>query len=101
SPDDVWAVGRSRPSYSNGRTLTMHWNGQMWTIVPSPNDGTSSNNLYGVVSLTGKDVWAVGAAGSSKTLALHGNGASWNLVTTPSLGGNATNQALVGIIALS
>src|SRR5262245_9549106 len=41
SPTDVWAVG----SYANGadtQTLTMHWDGTQWTIVPSPNVGANS-----------------------------------------------------------
>jgi hypothetical protein len=35
SSNDVWAVGNR--SYN---TLTMHWNGVQWSIVPSPNGWT-------------------------------------------------------------
>src|SRR5689334_3789544 len=34
---DVWAVGQD---YTAGSlTLTMHWNGSAWSVVPSPNIG--------------------------------------------------------------
>ena len=38
-PSDVWAVGFWRPGGSNtyAQPLTQHWNGNGWTIVPTPN----------------------------------------------------------------
>src|SRR5207253_236668 len=36
SPDDIWAVGSS-DLYTGGKgTLTMHWDGAEWSVVPSP-----------------------------------------------------------------
>ena len=38
--NDIWAVGSfsaAKGTNSNSFTLTMHWNGSAWTIVPSPN----------------------------------------------------------------
>ena len=98
----MWAVGRSKPGgYGEDRTLTLHWNGSAWTIVPSPNDSTNDNDLFGVAAVASNDVWAVGNAGSLKTLAIHWDGSSWSVVPTPAFDPNATNQVLVGIVALS
>jgi hypothetical protein len=100
--NDVWAVGRTKPGgYGEDRTLTMHWDGSNWSIVPSPNDSSNDNDLFGVAAVASNDVWAVGNAGSLKTLAIHWNGASWSVVPTPVFDPNATNQVLVGIVALS
>ncbi|HXA08486.1 MAG TPA: hypothetical protein VNW28_00800 [Chthoniobacterales bacterium] len=47
------------------------------------------------------DVWAVGNAGSLSTLVEHWDGTVWNIVGTPDFNLNATNQVLVGVVALS
>jgi len=100
--NNVWAVGRTKPGgYGEDRTLTMHWDGSAWNIVPSPNDSSNDNDLFGVAAVKSSDVWAVGNAGSLKTLAIHWDGASWSVVPTPVFDPNATNQVLVGIVALS
>jgi len=100
--NDVWAVGRSRPGGSGeDRTLTIHWDGANWSVVPSPNDGFDDNNLFGVAAVASNNVWAVGSACCEATLALHWDGVSWNIVPTPIFDPNATNQVLVGIVALS
>src|SRR5260370_5405061 len=48
SASDCWATG----DYDNStlgvrQTLVAHWDGIMWSIVPSPNNGAVSNRLYG------------------------------------------------------
>ena len=58
---DVWAVGE----YFNGavnQTLIERWDGTVWKIVPSPNEGSvnDSNRLRGVVALSPANAWAVG-----------------------------------------
>jgi hypothetical protein len=100
--NDVWAAGRSRPGGSGeDRTLTMHWNGANWTVVASPNGGPNDNDLFGVAMVAPNDVWAVGNNGSLATLAIHWDGTSWSFVPTPAFNPNATNQVLIGIVALS
>ena len=37
-PNDVWAVG-SYTGTGGYQTLTEHWDGGQWSIVPSPNPG--------------------------------------------------------------
>src|SRR5262249_38842814 len=36
--NDVWTIGFTNDN-NNGQTLTEHWDGSSWTIVPSPNPG--------------------------------------------------------------
>src|SRR5690349_14028338 len=35
--NDVWAVGEAQLPNSASQTLTQHWSGTAWSIVPSPN----------------------------------------------------------------
>src|SRR4051794_41154715 len=42
SANDIWAVGQYVDDTSfKTQTLTQHWDGTAWTIVPSPNLGPS------------------------------------------------------------
>jgi VCBS repeat protein len=62
---DAWSVGFSfDPATSRFRTLTEHWNGQRWQIVPSPNGGGQNSQLMGVTIApdTGQ-VWTGGRSG--------------------------------------
>jgi plastocyanin len=88
SSSDVWAVGTYVDVPTNRyRTLTLHYTGGAWSLIPSPNIGTNSNFLLGVEVVSATDVWAVGYAlddiSSVKTLILHYNGTSWSIVTSP------------------
>src|SRR5438445_1045484 len=63
STNDVWAVGYWQPEKKTDaafHTLTEHWDGTAWTIVPSPTLGTNSNTLTGVTDLSSHNVWALG-----------------------------------------
>ena len=92
SPTDVWAVGEqwitTGPSNGNGgwRTLTMHWNGTQWSIVPSPTPSGSENGLSSVLALAANDVWAVGNGG----LIERWDGIAWHVATSPPLPAGAT-----------
>jgi len=88
-PNDVWAVGVSSGSIVSGgewRTLTMHWDGVRWTIVPSPNP-LQVSQLFGVVALAPDDVWAVGSVFQDghgpRPHVMHWDGTAWNLAETP------------------
>jgi hypothetical protein len=96
SPTDVWAVGGSGDNIpgqggTTSNTLTEHWNGTAWTVVPSPTTGTF-DNLNGVTtSNAANDVWAVGSyvpagASSAQTLTLNWNGTAWTRVVSPDNG---------------
>lgn len=100
--NDVWAVGWAfNPQLNAYRTVTEHWNGTRWSLVRSPNATNGYNFLNGVAVVASNDVWAVGNDGSLATLAIHWDGASWSVVPAPDFDPNATNQVLIGIVALS
>ena len=96
STNDVWDVGFTADKNGNNhKTLTEHWNGSQWSIVPSPNAGTQDNFLEGVVAISTSNVWAVGLAISSSggfTLILHWNGTQWNVVPSPNPGSTFYSQ---------
>ncbi len=83
SSSDVWAVGYH---YGNpNATLVEHWDGSAWSIVPSPNVGTESNELNGVAAVGHNDVWAVGIA--DRMLIEHWDGSAWSVVPDPNVEG--------------
>ena len=95
SATDIWAVGYSTDSNLVNHTLTMHWNGATWSIVPSPN--VINDILFSVAAVATNDVWAVGRSnpGEDRTLTLHWNGSTWSIVTSPNDGAN--DNALFGV----
>ncbi|HKP51036.1 MAG TPA: S-layer homology domain-containing protein [Chloroflexia bacterium] len=102
SVDDVWAVGVA--DYASGpgpgyETVIMHWDGDVWSIVPSPNPSQSGYNmLYGIDAVSRDDIWAVGES-ASRVLILHWDGNTWSVVPNPNngfVGGN-----LMGVTAIS
>ncbi len=95
-PDDVWAVGWFVEAQNQDRpqkTLVEHWNGQEWSVVPSPNIGgpntqSISNELRGVIAVSAQDIWAFGdtdAFGPERitNLVMHWDGTGWTIVPTP------------------
>lgn len=61
STNDVWAVGAYNLNNQTGtlQTLTEHWDGNAWNVVPSPNQGSADNILYAATRAQLAD-WAVG-----------------------------------------
>jgi hypothetical protein len=107
--DDVWAVGYYE-GYSGSNSawvpLTMHWNGEVWSIIPTPNPVLNTQNfLRSVVAIAHNDVWAVGDYSEmregwvSRTLLMHWNGGNWNIVQSPNIG--TRNNTLTSISASS
>jgi hypothetical protein len=116
SPSDIWAVGyvytaSSARSVSftspaspttlaqQWLTLTMHWDGQSWQVIPSPNIDTIINILHGVVDISPTDAWAVGEWGDGQFMALHWDGQMWNTVYAP--GPCCFGNAFFGVDALT
>ena len=102
---DVWAAGAS----FNGRlvayrTLTEHWDGSAWSLVPSPNATTGYNLLNGIEVAAANDVWAVGQAANGniyQTLVEHWNGTAWSIVPSPNvIGGSSVLQA-ISVVSLT
>lgn len=85
--DDVWAVGNSEDFGSaRSNTLTEHWDGKAWWIVPSPNPAgqNNANYLADVLARSPADVWAVGGQGQDgAALILRFDGARWRTVPNP------------------
>lgn len=85
--NDIWAVG----NFAGGssvveRTLTEHWDGHSWKIVPSPNMGHagSSNTLRGVFAVSSNSVWACGQTEDNtipafENLIEHWDGTRWTI----------------------
>jgi hypothetical protein len=114
SGSDVWAVGQEvNVPQTYARTLIMHWDGQGWERVPSPNvmpspgGGEVDDNLTAVDAIAPDDAWAVGsyereglrmeAPITTAPLALHWNGTAWTVVELPSV----AYGELTGVVALA
>jgi hypothetical protein len=109
---DAWTVGLQNDSQLNdSRTLTEHWNGRKWTVVPSPNPGSppscnrqnTGNVLNTVTEIAPANTWAAGFQFSCHTaelkpLIIHWGGRGWTTSPNPALGPNG-NSALNGITA--
>jgi hypothetical protein len=83
---DIWAVGLSDQNPS--KTLTLHWNGAKWKIVPSPNSSTDifGDGLLGVAAVSAHDAWAAGYFSDSalnNVQILHWNGTKWRRASIP------------------
>ena len=64
SASDAWAVGFSYDPVDGAfRTLTQHWDGTDWSIVPSPDGGGASSHLIATAADPGGQVWAGGRSG--------------------------------------
>jgi hypothetical protein len=86
SGNDVWAVGERQDGAGRFATLTEHWDGHRWSVIPSPDPGTTGNHLYGVAAVSHNDVWAVGQrndATSDTPLVEHWDGQRWAAVPAP------------------
>ena len=88
--NDIWAVGSWIVGGSTQNTLTEHWDGSTWSVVPSPNMGATYNFLRTVVASASSDVWAIGGWGASgpvlQTLVEHWDGSTWSVVPSPNVG---------------
>ena len=88
SANDIWAVGYSMQQNapaSQTQTLTIHWDGNTWSVVPS--GGAFFNQLASVSAVSSNDVWAVGS-NELYTIAIHWNGTSWSEVLLPDIANN-------------
>jgi hypothetical protein len=89
SKNNCSAVGVSQAaSGTSAKTLSEHWNGTKWVIVPSPNPSRSIGSGLGGVSCRGtSSCYAVGSFStitSDKTLVEHWNGKTWKIIPSPS-----------------
>ena len=82
--DDLWAVGsfNEEEGFSPLRTLTEHWDGAQWAVVPSPSLEVF-DNLNAVAAVATDDVWAVGYDSLARSLFLHWDGQAWSIIDGP------------------
>jgi hypothetical protein len=84
--NDVWAVGTQKDGNDAFHTLTVHWDGSAWTVVPAVDVGASGNQFYAVTS-AGGTVYATGqqsgSAFPSQILVEKWTGKTWSVVSTP------------------
>lgn len=80
----AWAVGYFVNGKFEQQTLIEHFDGSVWSVLPSPDPGAEQNILFGVAAISDSDVWAVGAEqdanGLWHTLTEHWNGSAWSVV---------------------
>ena len=98
---DCWAVGFGTDhNGENLNSVTDHWNGTTWSLVPSAATGQLYDQLDNVHCVSGSDCWAVGNAGpvqqnpnflpifpgavGDQGLIEHWDGSAWSLVPSPS-----------------
>lgn len=78
--NDVWAVG-----HHGDQSLTEHWNGTGWSVVPVPSPSIA--DLADVAAIASSDVWAVGIHGDDyRLLTEHWDGSGWSVVPSPNRG---------------
>lgn len=124
--NDIWAVGGTYPEGAAQvrrgftlHTLIEHWNGQQWSIVPSPDavqvaqpaagkPPQGLNRLMSIAAVSANNVWAVGSAEQSASgqstlhsipLVEHWDGSHWSIVPLPTIGGDATLKAVTAVSA--
>jgi hypothetical protein len=101
STHNIWAVGEYQHPLDRFHTLIEHFDGTRWSIVPSPDPGTTGNVLYGVKALDRNAAWAVGEENGNgpldRALILGWGGEKWTAFDAPSDPG--TNTRLLSLAA--
>jgi hypothetical protein len=83
--NDVWAVGGQEDANGTWQSLTEHYDGSGWSVIPSPNPGTA-DLLYAIDAVSSSSVYAVGQQSSAfpnSLLVEHWDGKNWSLLTPP------------------
>jgi hypothetical protein len=88
---------------SEGQTLIESWNGTTWSVVPSPNVGTRSDELDGVSCVSATSCQAVGqytlSTGFDHTLIESWNGSKWSVVPSPNKGTNENRLLAISCVS--
>lgn len=107
---DAWAVGEQSNvvgDTSVDSSLIEHWNGQVWTVVPSPNlANIVQDYLQSVAIVSANDVWAVGPGYGSiqqcphQDVVEHWDGQTWSVIPAPALNEDCSDE-LFGVSAVA
>jgi hypothetical protein len=104
------AVGYAVQSASGGtniETLAEFWNGMKWSIIKSPNPGSTDSSFDGISCVTAATCQAVGSflkdTGNqgNQTLVESWNGRKWSVVPSPNDDSGTTGSTLDGISCVS
>jgi hypothetical protein len=100
SPSDVWVVGDQEGGDNVFETLAEHWNGHTWSVVPTPDPGSTGNHLYAVDAVSPDNVWAVGQQlgrrAPDRGLVEHWDGRRWSVARLPA---SASASVLLDAVA--
>jgi hypothetical protein len=103
---EAWTVGRQNDASGDQQTLAIHYDGSMWTVIPSADPAVTSV-LRGVAEVSPDDVWAVGFqrgdTGTAHSLIEHWGGTLWKVVSSPTVSnsdGGRANTILESVAAL-
>jgi hypothetical protein len=106
SSTNIWAVGSGGLTGNpNTQSLTEHWNGTTWSVVPSPNVNGNPTFLNDVIALSATTVWAVGTTYVPNPIyrepvVLYWTGNSWNISPAPNPGISGLYSILYGVTAV-
>ena len=99
----AWAVGFYVSGKFVQQTLIEHFDGTVWSVVPSPSPGALQNILFGVAAITDSDVWAVGgeqdANGLWHALTEHWDGSAWSVISAVDAGSSGNQLYAVKALA--
>jgi hypothetical protein len=85
-------------------TLVLAWDGTEWSIVSSPNAGTSDDELYSVSCVSVSECVAVGytfTGSAYETLVLVWDGAEWSVVSSANAGTSGDRLESVSCVSAS
>jgi hypothetical protein len=103
APGSAWAAGYYVSGKFQQQTLIEHFDGNVWSVVPSSSPGATQNILYGIAAISDSDVWAVGGEEDSNglwhTLTEHWNGSAWSVVNAVDAGANGNQFYAVKALA--
>ena len=97
---------RSRLAHANTAAVSAACTVSPWAVIPTPNTGTTGDNLVSVSGVSSSDVWSVGAVRdlthhTATPIAEHWNGSAWKLVPTPPVGDSSGLNYLDGVAAVA
>lgn len=102
--NDAWAVGEQfvGAGQAPAPPVAYHWNGNQWSLVPTPSLGVSAS-FQAVSASSATDAWAVGFTvrrdDQDSTLLEHWNGKAWSVDSADELTGEA--DSLTSVVDLS
>lgn len=96
------AVGRTYDEVAAAQTLTMSWDGTIWSVITSPNANSDTNVLNSVSCTSSSACLAVGNyfdGSIYQSLVMSWNGSTWSMVASPNPGTSGNHFASVSCIS--